>query len=141
MPTNVNIVTIAGSLTRDPEVRNVGSDNVVCNFGLAINKKYKGKEETVFCDVECWQRTAELCGQYLTRGRNCLIEGELAFSQWEKDGQKRSKLFIKAQRVHFIGGMDSNSKPDLQQGSVSNAMSQNDKAGEPITDDEQLPPF
>jgi len=109
MPLMLNTVQIAGNLTRDPEVRFFANDKAVANFGLAINRRYKGgdgemKEETTFVDVECWGRQAELVGQYLTKGRNCLCEGSLKFDQWEdKEGNKRSKLKINAQRVHFIG--------------------------------------
>ena len=141
MSLNINTVHVAGNLTRNPETKKVG-ENIVCNFGLAINRKYKDREETVFCEVECWNRQAETVGQYLIKGRNCYIDGELGFSSWEKDGQKRSKLFIRAHRVHFIGGLNegNNDNQPAQQpvGSVSNAMSQNDKAGDTIEDE---PPF
>ncbi len=105
----LNSVNVAGNLTRDPQVRFFNDDKCVCDFGLAINRKYRGgdgemKEEVTFVDVECWNKQAELVGQYLTKGRNCLVEGSLKLDQWEdKDGNKRSKIKISAQRVHFIG--------------------------------------
>lgn len=111
MPLMLNNVQLAGNLTRDPQVRFFANEKAVADFGLAINRRYKGangetKEETTFVDVECWGRTAELVGQYLVRGRNCLIEGSLKLDQWEDkaSGAKRSKLKVVAQRVHFIGG-------------------------------------
>lgn len=109
MPLMLNSVHVAGNLTRDPEVRFFADEKCVANFGLAINRKYTSgsgekKEETTFLDVECWGRQAELVGQYLTKGRNCMIEGSLKLDQWEdKEGNKRSKIKVSAQRVHFIG--------------------------------------
>ena len=138
MPLNLNAVHIAGSLTRDPQVRFMANEKAVADFGLAINRKYKGsdgemKEETTFIDVECWGRQAELVGQYLTKGRNCLVEGSLKLDVWtDKSDNKRSKIKISAQRVHFIGGNQDTKAPaqehqDIATGySVSNSMGGSD---------------
>lgn len=114
MPLFLNTVQLAGNLTRDPELKEVAG-NTLASFGLAINRKYKTKsgetkEECTFVDVTSWGRQAELVGQYLTKGRNCLIEGNLKLEQWEKDGQKRSKISVTANRVHFIGGQQEDSQ-------------------------------
>ncbi len=104
---DVNVVVLAGRLTRDPEVRAVGETSV-CSMGLAIGRKFKGKdgtlkEETTFVDIEAWGRTGETSGQYLKKGNPVIIEGELRLDQWEDktSGQKRSKLKVVANRVHF----------------------------------------
>ena len=109
MALQLNRVLLAGNLTRDPQVRFVSTDRAVASFGLAINRRYKTadgqpKEETTFVDVEAWGRTAELVGQYLTKGRSCFIEGRLRLDSWEdkKDGQKRSKLVVVADNVQFL---------------------------------------
>lgn len=108
MSFNLNRVQLAGNLTRDPEVRVIGADRSVANFGLAINRKFKSqgeaKEETTFVDVECWGKTAELVGQYLTKGRACYLEGSLRLDQWDdkESGQKRSKLKVVADSVQFL---------------------------------------
>ena len=135
MTLNLNSVQLAGNLTRDPEVRFFANDKAVADFGLAINRKYKSngetKEETTFVDVECWNRQAELVGQYLTKGRNCLVEGSLKLDQWEdKDGNKRSKIKINAHRVHFIGGADDRQPKDQPSYRAPQ---------EPIDDDSELP--
>lgn len=109
MSLNYNRVIIAGNLTRDPELREAGASQVA-GFGLAVNRRYKGRdgemqEETTFVDVEAWGRTAELCGQYLSKGRAALVEGRLKLDSWEdKDGGKRSKLKVVADSVQFLGG-------------------------------------
>ncbi len=109
MSLNFNKVTLAGNLTRDPEVRFLAGDRAVASFGLAINRKFKGndgelKEEVTFVDCEAWGRTAELVGQYLNKGSGCFIEGRLKLDTWEKDGQKHSKIKVVAESVQFLGG-------------------------------------
>lgn len=106
MALNYNRVMIAGNLTRDPQVRFLSDEKAVANFGLAINRRFKGadgamQEETTFVDVEAWGRTAELVGQYLVKGRGCFVEGRLKFDTWEKDGVKQSKLRVVADNVQF----------------------------------------
>lgn len=109
MSLNYNRVTLAGNLTRDPQVQ-FFAERAVANFGLAINRKFKGndgelKEEVTFVDVEAWGRTAELVGQYLNRGSGCFIEGRLKLDTWEdkKTGEKRSKIKVVADSVQFLG--------------------------------------
>ena len=106
---NLNYVVLAGNLTRDPQVRNTPGGATVADLGLAINEKFKNKsgelqESTTFVDIVAWGRTAELCQQYLHKGSPVLIEGSLQLDQWEsKEGEKRSKLRIRADRVQFLG--------------------------------------
>jgi single-strand DNA-binding protein len=104
---DLNKVFLAGNLTRDPDVRHIPSGAAVATLGLAINRRYrdnsgKDKEEVVFVDVTVWDRTAENCGQYLTKGSPVLVEGRLKLDQWEKDGKKQSKLSVVAERVQFL---------------------------------------
>ena len=141
----LNTVNVAGNLTRDPQVRFFANEKAVADFGLAINRKYRGgdgemKEETTFIDVEAWGRQAELVGQYLTKGRNCLVEGSLKLDQWEdKSGNKRSKIKISAQRVHFLGGAPEGGSPQQGGGrSEAAAAQQPSQSNEPIDDE---PPF
>ena len=137
-----NRVIIAGNLTRDPEVRFLANENAVCKFGLAMNRRYRTREgeqrdETTFVDVEAFGRTAELVGQYLTKGRSCLVEGRLKLDQWEdKQGGKRSKLGVVAENVQFLGGTS-----DGEQGQASSRPSAMAEAPPqpPPSDDE--PPF
>ena len=110
MSFNYNRVTLAGNLTRDPDVKFLPGDKAVAQFVLAINRKFKGldgqqKEEATFVDVEAWGRTAELVGQYLTKGSGCFIEGRLRLDTWEdkKTGEKRSKIKVVAESVQFLG--------------------------------------
>ena len=117
MALSLNRVMLAGNLTRDPQVRFLASEKAVAEFGLAINRRYKdkdgqNKDEVTFVDVETWGRTAELVGQYLTKGRACYVEGRLKFDSWEdKEGQKRSKLKVVADNVQFLDSRGTNERP------------------------------
>ncbi len=109
MSVSINRVMLAGNLTRDPQVRFLANEQAVANFGIACNRRFKGtdgqlKDETTFVDIEAWGRTAELVGQYLTKGRSCFIEGRLKLDAWDdkESGQKRSKLKVVADQVHFL---------------------------------------
>ena len=103
----LNKVFLAGNLTRDPEVRHIPSGSAVATLSLAINRRYrdntgKDREEVVYVAVTVWERQAETCGQYLTKGSPVLVEGRLKLDQWEKDGKKQSKLSVVGERVQFL---------------------------------------
>lgn len=109
MAASLNKVLLMGNLTRDPEVKYTPKGTAVCDLGLAINDSYKAQDGTIketvtFVDVEVWGRTAENCKQYLTKGRPVFVEGQLKLDQWEQEGQKKSKLKVRADRVQFLGG-------------------------------------
>jgi single-strand DNA-binding protein len=105
----LNRVFLMGNLTRDPEVRYTPSGTAVGDLGLAINENYKNKagetvESTVFVDVEVWARQAETCAEYLYKGSPVFVEGRLKLDQWTNpQGEKRSKLRVRADRVQFLG--------------------------------------
>ena len=133
MSLSFNRVLLAGNLTRDPQVRFFANERAVADFGLAINRRFKGpdgqlKEEVTFIDVEAWGRTAELVGQYLIKGSSCFVEGRLRLDAWDdkKTGEKRTKIKVVAEAVQFTG-----SKPS------SNTAA--DADGDPVADD-QAPP-
>ncbi len=110
MSLNLNHVTLAGNLTRDPELRQIGADRVVASTGLAVNRRWKDqvsgeqREEATFIEIEAWGRTAELIGQYLKKGSPAYIEGRLKLDAWDdkESGQKRSKLKVIADNVQFL---------------------------------------
>lgn len=102
-----NKVVMVGNLTRDPETRQVGTQNV-CRFSLAVNRSYKNRQtdtmvqEVCYIDVDVWGPQADNCQQYLQKGRAALVEGRLKFDTWTVDGQMRSKHSIVAERVVFL---------------------------------------
>jgi len=104
---DINVVILVGRLTRDPELRYTPAGTAVTSFGLAVNNRRKvgdeWKEEPCFVDVKIFGRMAETSSEYLSKGRQCAIEGRLSYSKWEKDGQTRSKLEIIANNIQFLG--------------------------------------
>ena len=110
MSLNLNNVVLAGHLTRDPELKQIGADKVVANTGIAINRRWKDAsgtqhEEATFIVVEFWGRTAELMGQYLKKGSPAYLEGRLRLDSWDdkESGQKRTKMKVVAETVQFLG--------------------------------------
>src|SRR2546421_315144 len=103
-----NRVILMGNLTRDVEVKYLQSGMAVAEIGLAVNDRRKNQagewvEEVTFVDITLWGRTAEVAGEYLSKGSPVLIEGRLKLDQWETDGQKRSKLKVIGERMQMVG--------------------------------------
>jgi len=107
---SVNKVILVGNLGRDPELRYTPSGQAVANFTLATNDNYTDKsgerqERTEWHRIVVWARTAELCSQYLSKGRPVYLEGRLQTREWEdKEGVKRQTTEIVANTVQFLGG-------------------------------------
>ncbi|MBV8454656.1 MAG: single-stranded DNA-binding protein [Deltaproteobacteria bacterium] len=108
---SVNKVILVGNLGRDPEVRATPSGQSVCNFSLATTERFtdragQQRDQTEWHNVVVWGKQADLCGQYLKKGRQVYIEGRLTTRQYEaKDGTgKRYRSEVVAQRVQFLGG-------------------------------------
>ena len=106
-----NRAILIGNLTRDPELRYTEKGKVVCQVSLAMNNKYttaggEQREEVTFVEVQVWGKQAESLQRYKKKGEQILVEGRLKQEQWQdkQTGQNRSKLFIRADKVTFIGG-------------------------------------
>ena len=102
-----NRVVLVGNLTRDVELRYTPSGTAVTEISLAVNERIKRNEQWVeeahFFDVTLWGRTAEVAGEYLSKGSSVLIEGRLKLDRWEQDGQKRSKIQIIGEKMQMVG--------------------------------------
>ena len=102
-----------GNLTQDPSCKDLG-ESKVCNFGIAVNEfYYKNKEKqktTFFIDIETWNKQAENCSKFLSKGKKVAIEGKLKMNSWEKNGRKFTKVFCLADKIHFLASEDSTSK-------------------------------
>lgn len=106
----VNKVLLIGRLGTDPEVRYTSNGGAVANFNVATNESWTDKagqkqEKTEWHRIVVWGKLAELCGQYLSKGRQVFVEGKLQTRDWQdKEGQKRYTTEIVAQSVQFLGG-------------------------------------
>jgi len=97
----VNVVTLIGNLATEVELRDVGEDMQVATFVLAVDRL--GKDEADFIKVSTWNKQAETCARYLTKGRRVALDGRLRSSSWEdSDGNKRSAVEVVANRVQFL---------------------------------------
>ena len=107
---SLNKVLLIGNLTKDPELRYTPNGTAVTNLRIAVNRKFKDrtgelKEDTCFITVTAWDKQAEICNQYLQKGRAVFVEGILQSRSWETgDGQKRSTIDVRAERIQFLNG-------------------------------------
>lgn len=90
-----------GNLTRDPKFREIKGDNKVCDFAIAINNK--AANSVFYIDIETWNKVAENCNRFLSKGRKVLVEGKLSMSTWQtKSGENRTRIFCRADTVTFL---------------------------------------
>ena len=114
-----------GNLTRDPELKNVKNDNKVCSFSIAINNKLN--DTTFYVDVETWNKTAENCSRFLSKGRKVLIEGRLQLNTWQsKTGENRSKVYCVADMVTFLDKSTEPKKDSVAEQVASKIMEEED---------------
>ncbi|MDD2752259.1 MAG: single-stranded DNA-binding protein [Candidatus Omnitrophica bacterium] len=121
---NFNKVLLIGNLTKDPELRYTPQGTAVVNLRMAVNRKYKDKnqewkDEVCFITVVAWDKQAETCNQYLHKGSPLFVEGRLQSRSWEDNtGAKRNVIEVRAERVQFLGapqGSPRQQEPVVQQ--------------------------
>src|SRR5262249_57904735 len=98
----MNVVTLIGNLATEVELREVGPDKKVASFVLAVDRT--GREGGAdFVSVSAWDRQAELCSEYLGKGRRVAVDGRLKSRSWEEEGKRRSAIAVVARRVEGLG--------------------------------------
>lgn len=114
---SVNKVILIGRLGQNPELKRTPTGAAVANFSIAMNESWTGKdgqkqEKTEWARIVAWNKTAELCSQYLTKGKEVYIEGKLQTRQWQdKEGQTKYTTEVVADRVQFLGSAGGGAKP------------------------------
>jgi single-strand DNA-binding protein len=112
MAGGVNKVILIGNLGSAPEVRFTPGGQAVANFRIATNESWTDKggqkqERTEWHRIVVWGKLAELCGEYLAKGRQCYVEGRLQTREWnDKEGKKNYTTEVVAQNVVFLGGRE-----------------------------------
>ncbi len=105
---DINRVILVGRLVRDAELKYTNSGFAVGKFSIAVNRRRKSGdqwvEEANFFDIVVWGKTAEALNQYLVKGKQVAIDGELRQNRWEQEGQTRSKVEISANNIQLLGG-------------------------------------
>lgn len=149
---SINRVTISGNLTRDPEVRTTQSGMPVMSLGIAVNDRRKNpqtgewEDYPNFIDCTMFGTRAQSVSRFLSKGTKVAIDGKLRWSQWEKDGQKRSKLEVIVDDLEFMSrGDSSQSSGGYGGGSAGNDISAYSAPPTPVIDtnasvyDEDIP--
>lgn len=115
----MNRIILLGRLVRDPEVRVTTTQKTVCTFTLAVDRPFVGKDgkkEADFIPIQTWNKTAEVCGNYLGKGQRLLVEGRLQIRSYDgKDGKKHYMTEVIADRIEFIERRGSGSPSNGQQ--------------------------
>jgi single-strand DNA-binding protein len=119
---DLNRHTIIGRLGKDPELVQTTSGKSVCKFSVATGSSYKDRdgnkvETTHWHNVVTWEKLADLCGQYLAKGRQVYVEGRSETRSYEKDGVTKYMTELVANNVIFLGSKDGGSGQQQEQGS------------------------
>lgn len=138
----MNKVILIGNLTHDPEMRTTPSGTTVCNFSIAVNRRFKnaqtGQQETDYFNVVAWRQLGGLCGRYLAKGRKVAITGSIQTRTYEaRDGSKRTAYDMVADEVEFLSA-----RTEAGQGPMDEAAQagvQNANAGFTEVEDDELP--
>jgi single-strand DNA-binding protein len=147
MPASFNKVILLGNLTRDPEVRTTPSGMKIAKFGLAVNRRYRTRdneqrEETTFVDVDAFGTQAELLERYCQKGSPLFVEGRLRLDQWESQaGEKRSKLCVVLENFQFLSGGSSTEGNGHATGGEpqGNDAGAQEKSGNDLQEDDDVP--
>jgi single-strand DNA-binding protein len=118
-----NRVVLVGNVTREVELKYTQGGMAVVELGLAVNEKRKNAagewvDEAVFVDITFWGKTAEVCGEHVTKGQQILVEGRLKLDTWNdrNTNEKRSKLRVTGDKLVFVGSKRDSGPPPAEEG-------------------------
>jgi single-strand DNA-binding protein len=119
MSGSVNKVILLGRLGKDPEVKYTQGGTAVARFSIATDETWKDQagekqQRTEWHNVVAWRKLAEICGQYLTKGKQVYIEGQLQSRSWEKDGTKHMVTEVLADQLVMLGGKNGEARSESQ---------------------------
>jgi single-strand DNA-binding protein len=120
-----NKVILMGNMTRDPQLKYLPNNMAVCEFGLAVNHRWRDKdgnqrEDVCFVDLSAFGRQGEVINQYMSKGKPILVEGRLKYDTWTgQDGQKRSKHSVVVETFQFVGAREGGAPANQGQGGYS----------------------
>ena len=130
---DINHVVLVGRLTRDAELKYTTTGQAVCKFSIAVNRRRKNgdqwEDEASYFDVVLWGRQGESLNQYLLKGKQVGVDGELRQDRWQQDGQNRSKIEIVAGNVQLLGGSSGSGNQSSGSRGFSNQGSGNQGSG------------
>jgi single-strand DNA-binding protein len=132
---SVNKVILIGNLGKDPEIRTTPQGTTLARFSVATTTAWKDasgakQERTEWHDIVAWEKLAQICGEYLTKGKQVYVEGSLQTRSWEdQNGQKRYKTEVKASNVVMLGRREDG----MRSGASANSSREVAEAPEPAT--------
>ena len=142
---DLNLVSLIGRLTRDAELKYTASGQAVCKFAIAVNRRRKSGDQWIdepnFFDIVLWGRQGESLNQYLVKGKQVGIDGELRQDRWEQDGQNRSRVEVIVNNIQLLGGGSGSSAGsnisynNRQETSVENPAGSKENFTDDFTDD------
>ncbi len=138
MAQGINKVILIGTLGQDPETRYMPSGGAVTSFSIATNESWKDKktgekmEKCEWHNIVTFNKLAEICGEYLTKGKQVYIEGKLTTEKWQdKQGNDRYTTKINAHNMQMLGGKGDTGKPATGQGQQNQQRQQAPQQGQP----------
>jgi single-strand DNA-binding protein len=141
----LNVLLIAGRLTRDPELKHTAAGRAYCRLAIANSRRFKTKEgeqreDTVFLEGTLWDQQAEYAGKNLAKGRPVLIEGSVRQEDWQdrESGQKRSRTCMQINRLTPLDWAEKNDGAAPARGATSAPASAAQPAADPIDEDDIL---
>lgn len=135
----MNIVSLIGNLTRDPELRQTNTGLATCTFTIAVNrpKSKSGVQETDYIPIVTWRATAENCAKYLAKGRKVAVVGELRTRSYDaKDGSKRHVTEVLAGNVEFLTPRNQSSSDDYTPAPMAPEVNTTPEGFIPVNDEE-----
>jgi len=142
MSNSVNKVILVGRLGKDPEVKYTQGGTPIARFSLATDETWKDQggekqQRTEWHSIVAWSKLAEICGQYLTKGRLIYLEGRLQTRAWEdKDGNKRSTTEVRADNMVMLSGKFEETRPDRGVAAAAPTTTAERSSEPEITDDD-----
>ena len=115
----MNKVILVGNLTKEPDVRKSQNGKSVVRMGVAVNQGYGENQTTDFFNLVAWEKTAELCGKYLSKGSKVLVEGRLRNNNYEKDGVKHYGVDVIVNSIEFLDSKKKAANADFDGENVS----------------------
>jgi single-strand DNA-binding protein len=138
MAADINNVVIAGRLTRDAELKYTANGQAISKFSVAVNRRRKSGDDWIdeanFFDIALWGRQAEALNQYLVKGKQIGVQGELRQERWEKDGVNRSRVEIVASNIQLFGGNKDDQKSPAPAPANSHPAASPEKSDDGFTD-------
>ena len=119
----VNTIVLMGRITKDVELKKVGSDISVCKFSVAVERQFKDKQSgervTDFIECQAWRGTADFIARYFEKGSMIAVEGTLQNNNWtDQNGNKRYSYIVQVNQAHFCGGKNDSAQTGTTQSDI-----------------------